>query len=574
MAQSSVAETQTRTSGQIPSFMSALQSGLNLNTAQNNMFSELLSEVNAMQPPPPPPDSQPAQPPVASDAANVQADSSSGSVNAEDSSAGDEAKLRGLLTRIRQDADNLKAARMRAGDAEDAAKKAAQNGNSAAAKTDKTAATTAQQPVATPTTKPTTKTDKHDEKTAKADDAKTSSDVNTDALLASAQAAVAVKPDDKTQVTGGASGDTAAILADKQQAEQAALQLMDRMMNDRGGASEAANDASGNKANVAAAAITGGVKNPVAGTSGKADLLKAGKNDALALPDSSGQLAGTGINVGADKVQSSKTADASAQATPQDTSTRGESRGGDSASNNDFLNLFNAAKAQNGSAPITNAAITGAGLAQNNDTAGGNAGNGDAASRAITGAQSAGATAQPPMQADGVRPAGSYDFASQLSAARAAKGGATGLPSAVEQVALQLHKQVSAGNDQMTINLRPAELGSINIKLEFSSDNKVQGTVTADNQSTLDLLSKDSSGLQRALQDAGMQVDANSLQFNLRGDGQQSQFSGNQNSGDNGSSSAAANANYKSDNADVGANVAADVSDTYYITPGRVNMRV
>ena len=56
----------------------------------------------------------------------------------------------------------------------------------------------------------------------------------------------------------------------------------------------------------------------------------------------------------------------------------------------------------------------------------------------------------------------SDDFASQLSAMRATKGGATGLPTPVEQVMLELSRGLSKdGSTQMSIQLRPAELGRL-----------------------------------------------------------------------------------------------------------------
>ncbi len=118
---------------------------------------------------------------------------------------------------------------------------------------------------------------------------------------------------------------------------------------------------------------------------------------------------------------------------------------------------------------------------------------------------------------DGGKSTDPYSFASQLSATRAATGGTTGLPSAVEQVMFQLSRNVKSGNDQMTIQLNPADLGSVNIKLNFAGDGSVQGTVVASNPATLDLLLKDVRGLERALQDAGLSADPGSLQFSLGG---------------------------------------------------------
>ena len=160
-----------------------------------------------------------------------------------------------------------------------------------------------------------------------------------------------------------------------------------------------------------------------------------------------------------------------------------------------------------------------------------------------------------------------YSFASQLSAARAANGGTAGLPTAVEQVMLQLSRNVKSGNDQMSLQLHPAELGQINIKLSINADGKVQGTVTASNPATLELLSKDSKGLERALQDAGLTTDTGGLQFSL---GNQS---GNAQQHANGQAAAG-----QTDSSGDEAGTALAVNDTeaerYYVTPGRVNLKV
>src|SRR5262249_7641119 len=73
-----------------------------------------------------------------------------------------------------------------------------------------------------------------------------------------------------------------------------------------------------------------------------------------------------------------------------------------------------------------------------------------------------------------------------------------------------------AGSDKVTIQLKPVELGRIDVKLEMSEDQKVRVTVTADNKETLALLQGDHKTLERALNDAGLRTDTNNLQFNLR----------------------------------------------------------
>lgn len=168
------------------------------------------------------------------------------------------------------------------------------------------------------------------------------------------------------------------------------------------------------------------------------------------------------------------------------------------------------------------------------------------------------------------QPSNPYDFASQLSAARAARGGMTGLPSPLEQVVLQMNRGVKDGNSEMSIQLRPAELGRVDVKLNISSDGKVQGTVVADNQSTLNLLLKDVRSLERGLQEAGFSADPGSLQFSLRGD-QQSGGSFNF------ANQSAFNAPTFSSGASSTTHFpvsAVSEAETYYLTPGRVNMRV
>lgn len=177
-----------------------------------------------------------------------------------------------------------------------------------------------------------------------------------------------------------------------------------------------------------------------------------------------------------------------------------------------------------------------------------------------------------PVAGESLRGANSsYDFAGQLSATRATKGGAAGLPQVIEQVTLQIHKLAKNGVDQMTIQLRPAELGKVEIKLQFGEDNKVQGQVIVDNPATYDLLSKDSRGIERALQEAGLRTDPGGLQFSLRDGGQSGAMLGQEQN--RSSSGNAANGFFANDEA--GDVLEADFAvESYYVTPGRVNIKV
>lgn len=90
----------------------------------------------------------------------------------------------------------------------------------------------------------------------------------------------------------------------------------------------------------------------------------------------------------------------------------------------------------------------------------------------------------------------------------------------MEQVSVQIDKAVKDGNDTVKIQLRPLDLGKIEIKLEMV-DGRVSATVTAERPETLALLQKDSKGLEKALEDAGLKPDANSTSFSLKNGEQQ-----------------------------------------------------
>jgi len=89
--------------------------------------------------------------------------------------------------------------------------------------------------------------------------------------------------------------------------------------------------------------------------------------------------------------------------------------------------------------------------------------------------------------------------------------------SMVEQISVKITKAIQSGQDKITIQLRPANMCRVEVKMEVSHDNRLTALVTVDNRETLDQLKNDSRSLQRALQDAGLQTDAGDLQFNMRG---------------------------------------------------------
>lgn len=93
----------------------------------------------------------------------------------------------------------------------------------------------------------------------------------------------------------------------------------------------------------------------------------------------------------------------------------------------------------------------------------------------------------------------------------------------IEQIKVNINKSVKAGMDRVTIQLRPENLGRIEVKMELSQDGKVRALVTAESRETLDLLQRDARGLERALQDAGLRTDSNNLHFELKSEQQAGQ---------------------------------------------------
>ncbi len=83
-------------------------------------------------------------------------------------------------------------------------------------------------------------------------------------------------------------------------------------------------------------------------------------------------------------------------------------------------------------------------------------------------------------------------------------------------VAIQIASMAQAGTNHFEIRLDPPELGRIEVHLAVDRDGHTTTSLIADRSDTLDLLRRDASGLERALQDAGLKTTDNSLQFSLR----------------------------------------------------------
>lgn len=87
------------------------------------------------------------------------------------------------------------------------------------------------------------------------------------------------------------------------------------------------------------------------------------------------------------------------------------------------------------------------------------------------------------------------------------------------QVAVHITRAAAQGLDKIAIQLKPQDLGRIDVKMELGGDGQVRASVLVEKPETLELLQRDARGLERALADAGLKTGGDGLQFSLRGEG-------------------------------------------------------
>lgn len=85
----------------------------------------------------------------------------------------------------------------------------------------------------------------------------------------------------------------------------------------------------------------------------------------------------------------------------------------------------------------------------------------------------------------------------------------------VTGLAVEIAARVQDGQKSFQIRLDPPELGRVDVRLDVDRGGSVTTRLTVDRVETLDLLRRDSSTLERALQQAGLKTDGG-LEFSLR----------------------------------------------------------
>jgi flagellar hook-length control protein FliK len=84
------------------------------------------------------------------------------------------------------------------------------------------------------------------------------------------------------------------------------------------------------------------------------------------------------------------------------------------------------------------------------------------------------------------------------------------------QIALQIVHAAPHRIEQMRVQLHPAALGQVEIRLEFGEHGRLRALIAVERPETLEALQRDAQALERALHDAGLRPDPGALSFSLR----------------------------------------------------------
>ena len=90
----------------------------------------------------------------------------------------------------------------------------------------------------------------------------------------------------------------------------------------------------------------------------------------------------------------------------------------------------------------------------------------------------------------------------------------------IEQIKVNITKSAIKGVDTIDIQLKPEDLGKIQIKMHISKDGKLQAEIISGRPETLDILQKDVSALSKAFNDAGYDTDSRSFSFSFQNENQ------------------------------------------------------
>jgi flagellar hook-length control protein FliK len=81
---------------------------------------------------------------------------------------------------------------------------------------------------------------------------------------------------------------------------------------------------------------------------------------------------------------------------------------------------------------------------------------------------------------------------------------------------MQIARAIPQGVDRFSIQLHPADLGMVEIRLEFAEEGRMSALITVERPETLELLQRDSRSLERTLSNAGLSLENGGLSFSLK----------------------------------------------------------
>ncbi|MGJ3232401.1 MAG: flagellar hook-length control protein FliK [Oceanicaulis sp.] len=94
-------------------------------------------------------------------------------------------------------------------------------------------------------------------------------------------------------------------------------------------------------------------------------------------------------------------------------------------------------------------------------------------------------------------------------------------PHTVQHLAARIAQTASGGGRTVDIRLDPPELGRVQVRLEMGADNSVRAVLSAERADTLAELQRTARDLERALEEAGLDLAENGLEFSLSQGGEQ-----------------------------------------------------
>ena len=90
----------------------------------------------------------------------------------------------------------------------------------------------------------------------------------------------------------------------------------------------------------------------------------------------------------------------------------------------------------------------------------------------------------------------------------------------VEQVKVNITKSAVKGVDTIDIELKPEELGKVQVRMYISKDGKLHADIVTSRQETADLLQREIESLSKAFQDAGYDTDKQNFNFSFQKENQ------------------------------------------------------